>query len=51
MLSGVLFGVTPFDPLTYASVVAVIVGSSIVAIWMPAQRAIRLDPVRTLRAE
>jgi putative ABC transport system permease protein len=51
MLSGVLFGVTPFDPLTYVSVAAVIVGSSIVAIWMPAQRAIRLDPVRTLRAE
>jgi len=46
-----LFGVSRFDPLTYGAVVAVLVGVSGVACWLPAWRAAKVDPVITLRAE
>jgi putative ABC transport system permease protein len=50
-LGSILFGVTPFDPLTYAGVVAVVAVSALTAMWAPAQRAIALDPVKSLKAE
>ena len=50
-LSSILFKVTPFDPITYASVIALVLTSSGIAIVVPAWRATRLDPVRSLRAE
>jgi len=50
-LSSMLFNVTPFDPPTYVSVVVLVLASSVVAIVVPAWRATRLDPVRSLRAE
>jgi len=50
-LSSILYGVTPFDPVTYAGVVGAVVVSALGAMWVPARRAIRLDPVRSLRAE
>jgi putative ABC transport system permease protein len=46
-----LFGVTGRDPLTYASVAAVITVVSLVATLVPAQRATRVDPMIALRAE
>jgi putative ABC transport system permease protein len=46
-----LFGVSPLDPVTYAGVVAVLAGVSIVACWIPAHRAAQVDPAITLRAE
>ena len=50
-LSSILYGVTPFDPVTYAGVVCAVLVSALGAMWVPARRAIRLDPVRSLRAE
>jgi len=50
-LASTLFGVTPFDPATYGSVIAVVLLAALGAMWAPAQRAIRLDPVRSLKAE
>jgi predicted permease len=50
-LSSILFGVTPFDPATYAGVTVVIVAAALVAMWAPAHRAMRLDPITTLKAE
>ncbi len=50
-LSSVLYGVTPFDPATYAGVTAVVLGAALAAMWVPVRRAIRLDPIRTLRSE
>ena len=50
-LSAILYGVTPFDPLTYGAVVAAVFASAVGAMWVPARRAMRLDPVRSLRAE
>jgi hypothetical protein len=45
-----LFGVSRLDPVTYLSVVAVVLGVSGIACWLPAWRAARVDPVITLRA-
>lgn len=46
-----LFGVSRLDPVTYASVIAVLVVVSGIACWLPARRAARIDPSITLRAE
>ena len=46
-----LFGVSRLDPITYAGVTALLAGVSVVACWVPAWRAARVDPSFTLRAE
>jgi predicted permease len=48
-LSGFLFGVTPADPATYATMVAVLVVVAIASGYLPARRASRIDPVVALR--
>lgn len=51
LLSSQLFGVSPFDPATYAAVVAGLAAIALVATWLPARQATRVDPVTALRAE
>lgn len=46
-----LFGVSRFDAITYVGVIALLVGVSGIACWVPAWRAARVDPCITLRAE
>jgi predicted permease len=46
-----LFGVSPVDPITYALVTVVVVGTALMATWYPARTASRVDPSVTLRAE
>jgi len=46
-----LFGVGPLDLATYVGVVALLVGVSVIACWVPAWRAAQVDPSLTLRAE
>jgi ABC-type antimicrobial peptide transport system permease subunit len=46
-----LYGVAPFDPLSLAASIAVLVGVAAVATWAPAARAASTDPVEALRAE
>jgi predicted permease len=46
-----LYGISPLDPIAYLCVVALLVGVSVIACWMPAWRAARVDPSITLRAE
>ena len=46
-----LFGVTPRDPVTFASVSAVLVLTAMVACAVPALRAVRVDPVEAFRNE
>ena len=50
-LTVVLYDVSPTDPLSYAFVSAVLLGAAALACLVPAQRALRLDPVVALRAE
>jgi putative ABC transport system permease protein len=50
-IQGVLFGVSPRDPLIYAAVVAMVATVSLAASFVPARRATRVDPMIALRAE
>ena len=46
-----LFGVSRLDPITYLGVVALLSGVSVIACWLPAWRAARVDPAIVLRTE
>jgi predicted permease len=51
ILKGVVFGIAPTDPLTFAVVTAVLVLSAVVACLLPAHRAAGVDPLVALREE
>ena len=51
VLRGMLFGVSSFDPIAYAGLTLVLAGVALLASWLPARRAARVDPVIALRAE
>jgi ABC-type antimicrobial peptide transport system permease subunit len=46
-----VFGVSASDPVTFAAVGATLALVALIASLMPAYRALRLDPVKSLRAE
>jgi ABC-type antimicrobial peptide transport system permease subunit len=50
-LVGFLVGVRPLDPLTFAAVPAVLLAVALLACWLPAQRATRVDPISALRTD
>jgi ABC-type antimicrobial peptide transport system permease subunit len=50
-LDSLLFGVSPTDPLTYAAVAALLLAVSLLACYLPAWRATRVDPTVAMRAE
>ena len=51
LLSKVLFGVTPFDLPTLIAVPTVLGAATVTASWLPARRAMRLDPVSVIRQD
>jgi putative ABC transport system permease protein len=51
LLQGLLFGVRPHDPATFAAVAGVLGAVALLASWIPARRAARIDPARALRTE
>jgi ABC-type lipoprotein release transport system permease subunit len=50
-LDALLFGITPLDPLTFLATPGVLVLVALVASYLPARRATKLDPMTTLRCE
>jgi putative ABC transport system permease protein len=51
MLRGLLYGVSPTDPLTFGAVVLVLGAVAWLASYLPARRTTRIDPMITMRAE
>jgi predicted permease len=51
LMKSVLFGVSPLDPLTYATVPLILVVSAVLASYLPACRAAAVDPAEALRNE
>jgi predicted permease len=49
-LSAVLFGVTPFDPVSYAIAVAIVAATAVGSSVWPARRAASIDPIAALRS-
>ena len=51
LLRGMLFDVDPFDPLTFGALSLFVVAVAVLAAFLPARRATRIDPMVALRAE
>ena len=50
MIAAMLYGATPVDPVALVVASALLLGTSLLATWLPANRASRLDPASTLRS-
>lgn len=50
-LQTLLFGVEPTDTATFVAMAVLLIAVAALASWVPARRAMRVDPVKALRSE
>jgi predicted permease len=51
LMSSLLYGITPLDPMTYAVVPVILVIATALGSYLPARRAVSIDPLETLRSD
>jgi ABC-type antimicrobial peptide transport system permease subunit len=51
LMSALLYGITPLDPLTYAAVPVILMSATVLASYLPARQIASVDPVEALRSE
>jgi len=51
LIATILFGVRPWDPVVFISAPLILSAVALLAVWLPATRASKLDPMQALRAE
>jgi len=51
IVSGILYGIGALDPVAFTVAPAVLTIAALIAMWLPARRATRVDPVQALHAE
>jgi len=51
LIASFLFGVKPWDPLVFFAVPIILFGVALIAVWLPAMRGSRIDPIQALRHE
>ena len=50
-LSSLLFEIQPLDPVTFSAVSLLLLAVALIACWIPARRAVRIDPTQALREQ
>ena len=51
LIRGQLFGLSPVDPTTFATAIAIVAAMTVLAAWLPARRAAKVDPIQALRCD
>jgi ABC-type antimicrobial peptide transport system permease subunit len=51
VMQSLLFGIEPLDPITFIAMPLVLIAAAMIAVYLPARRALRVDPVETMRTE